>query len=210
MSDLVDSGNPRIAPGSRREIGALNSLIAHTVGAVTGGEPPNVFTTLARHQRLFRPWLRFAAALMPRGDLPRRDSELVILRVAWNCDCEYERRQHERLARREGLTAADVERVAEGPSADGWTPRQAALLRTADALHDRRTLSDELWAELQSHLSETQLIELPMLVGHYEMLAMTLNSLRVQPDEPGDAARGVLGRVSGALAGVGHKTGGDG
>ena len=210
MSDLVDAPAPRVAPGSRREIGALNSLIAHVVGAVTGGEPPKVFTTLARHRRLFRPWLRFAAALMPRGDLPRRDSELVILRVACNCDCEYERRQHERLARREGLTAADVERVAAGPSADGWTPRQSALLRAVDALHERRTLSDELWAELGSHLNETQLIELPMLVGHYEMLAMTLNSLRVAPDEPGDAARGALGRVAGALAGVGGRTGGDG
>jgi alkylhydroperoxidase family enzyme len=210
MSDLVNSPTPRVGPGSRREIGALNSLIAHVAGAVTGGEPPNVFTTLARHRGLFRPWLRFAAALMPRGDLPRRDSELVILRVAWNCDCEYERRQHERLARREGLTAADVERVTAGPAAEGWTPRQAALLRAVDELHERRMLSDELWAELRSHLSETQLIELPMLVGHYEMLAMTLNTLRVEPDEPGDAARGALGRVAGTLAGLGRKTGGDG
>jgi hypothetical protein len=27
-----------------------------------------------------------------------------------------------------------------------------------------------------------RLIELCMLIGHYEMLAMTLNSLRVEPD----------------------------
>lgn len=32
-------------------------------------------------------------------------------------------------------------------------------------------------------LSAAELIELCMLVGHYEMLAMTLNALRVQPDE---------------------------
>ncbi len=31
-------------------------------------------------------------------------------------------------------------------------------------------------------LSDVQLIELPLLAGHYEMLAMTLNALRVPPD----------------------------
>ena len=31
-------------------------------------------------------------------------------------------------------------------------------------------------------LPEAQLIELCLLIGHYEMLAMTLNALRVQPE----------------------------
>ncbi len=31
-------------------------------------------------------------------------------------------------------------------------------------------------------LDDLELIELCMLVGHYEMLAMTLNSLAVEPD----------------------------
>ena len=44
-------------------------------------------------------------------------------------------------------------------------------------------LGDEVWTQLSAELSDTQLIELCMLVGHYEMLAMTLRSLRVQPDQ---------------------------
>ena len=66
------------------------------------GRPPNLFSTLARHRRLFRAWLRFAGALMPRGSLPRADTELVILRVAHNSRCEYEWRHHERLGPRPG------------------------------------------------------------------------------------------------------------
>src|SRR5438270_92593 len=79
---------PRLAPGTRREIGALNALIVRAIGLATGGRPPNVFTTLARHRRLFRAWLRFAGRLMPRGTLPRADTELVILRVAHHCGCD--------------------------------------------------------------------------------------------------------------------------
>ena len=56
---------------------------------------------------------------MPGGELPRRDTELVILRVAANCACAYEQRHHEHLARRAGLTAAEFARVAEGPDAPG-------------------------------------------------------------------------------------------
>jgi AhpD family alkylhydroperoxidase len=178
---------PRVAPGRRADIGALNSLIVRVIGAATGGHPPNVFTTLARHRGLFRRWLRFAGALMPGGRLPRADAELVILRVAHNCHCEYERDQHARIALTAGLTREDVARVPSGPGADGWTPRQALLLRVADALHADRDLSDELWAELSAELEELDRIELCLLVGHYEMLAMTLNALRVEPDAPAGA-----------------------
>jgi alkylhydroperoxidase family enzyme len=177
-------GGPRIAPGTRAEIGRVNHALARLLGAATGGEPPNVFTTLARHRGLFRRWLRFAGALMPGGRLARADTELLILRVAHNCDCEYEWRQHERIALTTGLDAEQVERVREGPDAVGWTLRQRLLLRAADELHADRTISDQLWAELRPLHSDPELIELCMLVGHYEMLAMTLNALAVEPEAP--------------------------
>jgi len=177
---------PRIGPGGPGEIGRVNHAITRVIGAATGGAPPNVFTTLARHRGMFRKWLRFAGSLMPGGVLPRAESELLILRVAHNAGSEYEWGQHERIAQAEGLSAEEVQRVREGPGADGWTQRQALLLSAADELHADRTISDDLWSGLSAILSEVELIELCMLVGHYEMLAMTLNSLRVEPDAPGD------------------------
>lgn len=188
---------PRIRPGGRSELGLLNHALARALGAATGGRPPNVFTTLGRHRRLFRPWLRFAGRLMPGGTLPRADSELVILRVAHNCGCEYEWAHHERLGAQAGLSAAAMERVRKGPGA-GWPPRQELLLRAADELHETRTISDDLWEALRDELDERDLIELCMLVGHYEMLAMTLNALRVQPDPP--ARRTALARLATRLS----------
>ena len=72
--------------------------------------------------------------------------------------------------------------MRDGAAADGWRHRQSLLLRAADELHEERTISDDLWAELRPLLSDQELIELCMLVGHYEMLAMTLNALAVEPD----------------------------
>jgi AhpD family alkylhydroperoxidase len=187
------AARPRIAPGGPAEIGRLNFAIARLAGAATGGGPPHVMTTLARHRRIFRRWLRFAAALMPGGTLPRADSELLILRVSHNTRCDYEWHHHERLGAAAGLGADEISRVREGPAAAGWSERQALLLRAADELHAERTLSAALWEELRPLLRDTELIELCLLVGHYEMLAMTLNALAVQPEalpsEPSRLAR---------------------
>lgn len=184
----MDAGpSPRIAPGTRRQLGLLNAGIARLAGLATRGKPPHIFTTLGRHRGLFRRWLWFAGGLMPGGKLPRAETELVILRVAHNAACEYEWSHHERLGRRAGLSAEEVARVREGATAPDWSSRQEMLIEAADALHADGVIGDELWARLSAELSEVELIELCLLIGHYEMLAMTLNSLRVEPDFPATA-----------------------
>jgi alkylhydroperoxidase family enzyme len=173
----------RIRPGSRSEIGLLNTLLASTSGRAVGTEPLKLFTTMARHRRLFRGWLRFAAALTLRGKLPRVDAELVILRVAANCGSAYEQRHHERIARASGLSSAQISALEQRADAHPWTPRQLALLNAVDELHRTRMLTDAAWHAAAGHLDHVQLVELCMLVGHYEMLAMLLNSAGVQPDD---------------------------
>lgn len=187
---------PRIRPGQGREIGRLDALAASVFGRAQGTGPLNLFLTLARHRALFRGWLAFAGALMLRGLLPRADAELVILRVAHNCSSEYEWRHHERLAQSAGLTAEEVARVRAGALAPGWSDRQSALLQATDELHEHREIRDFVWPRLRSTLDDRELIELCMLVGHYEMLAMTVASLRIQPDEPrAGAASSISGRL---------------
>ena len=173
---------PRIAPGDRGDVGAFAWGFAALAGRVSGTGPPNLFLTLGRHRRLFRGWLRFAGRLMPRGTLPRRDTELVILRVAHVRSCDYERTHHERLGRKAGLSAAELARVADGPDAPGWSPREQAVLRATNALLRDHDIDDETWRALHGHLGDQGCIELCLLVGHYDMLAGTINALRIQPD----------------------------
>jgi AhpD family alkylhydroperoxidase len=174
---------PRIAPGGREDIGLVNAAIVRVIGLATGDRPPHVFTTLARNRRLFRRWLWFAGGLMPGGKLPRVDTELVILGVAHLTDNEYEWAHHERLGARAGLTPEEIERVRQGPDAVGWSGRQRLLLAAVGESHGEGRISDATWAGLAAELDEPLLIELCLLIGHYEMLAMTLASLRVQPEQ---------------------------
>ena len=172
----------RIAPGGRRDVGLFTWALSHVAGRVARTEPLHLFLTLGRHRKLFRRWLWFAGGLMPGGTLPRRESELVILRVAHLRSSSYELQHHDRLGRRAGLDDAELERVAQGSAAPGWRPRERALLGAVEALHRDGDLDDASWAELRSHLDEREAIELCMLAGHYEMLATTIAALRIQPE----------------------------
>ena len=73
-------------------------------------------------------------------------------------------------------------------------------MHASDELHTDRRLSDTIWARLRTRYDDARMIELRMLVGHYEMLAMTLNSLNVQPEhcltEPRRRGTRLLQRVA--------------
>jgi alkylhydroperoxidase family enzyme len=160
----------------------LATVVAALAGRVTHTEPHRIFTTLARHRRLFRRWLPLANVLLQRGDLPRRDAELLILRTAWNCGCWYAWVQHATLATSHGLTEDIVDAIPDWRESDAYSQRQRHLLSAADELHRNQVITDATWATLAAELQDTELIELCFLVGHYEMLAMTLNSLGVEPE----------------------------
>lgn len=173
---------PRIAPGGWREVGPVVAGFSRIAGRVTGTEPPAIFLTLGRHRGLFWGWLHFAGRLMPGGRLPRRETELVILRVATLAGSDYEFSHHARLGARAGIGPTELERVVAGPEAEGWSARERLLLEVTDELHHHRDLSDATWARLRAEFDERTCIEVLLLVGHYQMLAQTLGTLRVQPD----------------------------
>ena len=139
----------------------------------------NIFATFVRHPGLFRKWMPFGGKLLS-GKIPARERELVILRTGYLCRSEYEWGQHVTIGRAAGLTDEEIERVKAGPDDPAWDGFDATLLRAADELHEDACISDATWAALAARYDEKQLIELPMLIGQYHLVAFTLNSLGVQ------------------------------
>ncbi|MGB6058369.1 MAG: carboxymuconolactone decarboxylase family protein [Microthrixaceae bacterium] len=172
----------RLATASEAQAALLEPL---------GGDSAlNLFSTLANHPKLMRPWLRFGGQLLQRSALSDRERELVILRVAMRCGSEYEWGQHVGIARDAGLRNDEIERVGaledevQSGSTGPWTATEAALIRAADELLGDHVLSDQTWEQLSTTHSTEQLIELTMLVGHYAMLAGLLRTLQVPTEVP--------------------------
>ena len=143
----------------------------------------NIFTTLLRNPELFKAWMPFGGHLLTAGTLSGQDRELLILRTALNCASPYEWGQHVRISEAAGIDRETIDRVVTGPDADGWSDAEAALLRAADELHRDAKIGDSTWAALAEAYDEKQLIEIPMLIGQYHMVAFALNSLGVEQDE---------------------------
>jgi 4-carboxymuconolactone decarboxylase len=143
----------------------------------------NIFPTFARHPDLFRAWLPFGGFLLTAGKLSGRDRELLILRTAVRTESSYEWGQHVRISLDGGIEREAIDRVVEGPDAEGWSTHEAALLRAADELHDDSRISDATWKTLAETYDDEQLMEATIVVGHYHMVAFALNSYGVELDE---------------------------
>jgi 4-carboxymuconolactone decarboxylase len=179
------SPEPRIPPLPPEEWdGEVKKILEAVPGGVENrlGDN-NIFPTLARHPELFRAWLRFGGYLLTSGKLPGRDRELLILRTSVNTRSSYEWGQHVRISLAGGIERETIDRVLEGPDAEGWSPHEAALLRAADELQRDSRISDATWSALAETFDAEQLIETTMVVGHYTMLAGALNSFGVELDE---------------------------
>lgn len=180
------STEPRIPPLPPDEWGDQPDL-QRILEAVPGGVSNrlgdnNIFPTFARHPDFFRAWLPFGGFLLTAGKLSGRDRELLILRTAVNCRSDYEWGQHVRISLDGGIEREVIDRVLEGPDAEGWSEHEAGLLRAADELHHGSQISDGTWETLARTYDTEKLIEATMIVGHYHMVAFGLNSFGVELD----------------------------
>jgi alkylhydroperoxidase family enzyme len=147
------------------------------------GRTFNVLATLVRHPDLLERWNGFAGHVMgATSTLPPREREILILRIGWLNDSEYEFGQHVLFGRRAGLTDAEIERVKLGPAAPSWDAFDATLCQAADDLHRDGAVSDSTWGALAERYDERQLIDLLFTVGQYNLVSWVLNSLGVELD----------------------------
>ena len=84
----------------------------------------NIFKVLAHHPKLVKRWTPFAGHILGKQTLPFRDRELLILRIGWLNQAEYEFAQHELIAKKGGVSDADIARLKDGPKAAGWSEQE--------------------------------------------------------------------------------------
>ena len=141
----------------------------------------NLRATLMKNKPLFLRWELFANQVFVHSDIPRREKEIIILRIAWLCQSDYEWQHHVAGSKQQKLFSDDViDRIKEGPEADGWDPIDSSLVRAVDELYANNFVSDSTWKILSEKYSTPQLIEILFIVGYYNLLALVMNSLGAQ------------------------------
>jgi 4-carboxymuconolactone decarboxylase len=176
---------PRIQPVSLTDAEPETHDMLAALSTLRGddAEVLNVFRTMAQHPKLMKRWLVFANHVLTKSTLSGRDREIAILRAGWRCHAPYEWGQHVGIAIREGVSVEEVERIAVGPDAPGWSAHDAAILRATDELHDTSTISDETWATLMETYDHRQMMDLVFVVGQYHLVSFALNAFGVERDD---------------------------
>jgi 4-carboxymuconolactone decarboxylase len=185
---MTETG-PRLPP---LPAGEWDEVLTRVLENSPGGtdEPMHIFTTLGRADpELFRRWLGFGGALLS-GSLPGRLRELVILRTAARFGGRYEWAQHLELGALQGITWTEMAALVDfdgGLEAVEWAPVERAALRAVDETAADGAVGDATWDALAAELRESELIELLMLIAHYEMLTSVLRSLRIELEPRAEA-----------------------
>ncbi len=144
----------------------------------------NVIGTLANHWEAYKKFGVWGNHVLGEtSSLPPREREILILRIGWLCQAEYEWGQHVLIGKQAGLSEEEIARIKDGPDAPGWDAFDATLLRAVDELHADAFISDKTWSALAQRYNKHQLMDVVFAVGQYNMVSMALNSFGVQLDE---------------------------
>lgn len=159
--------------------GIVGRAITAAAKRATKGRSYHFMRVLAINGRLQVPYLIWNSRLMPRGKLPRQQTEAVILRTAWLCASQYEWTQHRAIGRSVGLSEDQLEAIGSDPQSALLDEQTRLLLAGVAELLDDHKLSDATYEALREALPPKLILEYTMLVGTYAALAGSLNSFGV-------------------------------
>lgn len=180
---MIRLKQPRIYPLKETEWNEEVKTLLKPMVDENNGRIINIYPTLARHEKLLKRWLVFARHILSKSSLPAREREILILRIGWLCQAEYEWGQHVKIGKKIGLDDEEIQGIMDGPDSSRWNKFDATLLRAVDELYYDSFISDPTWKTLTERYTTQQLLDLVFTVGQYNLVSMALNTLGVQLED---------------------------
>lgn len=143
--------------------------------------PINLFKALANNPEAMKAF-RGAGLWIRHGcPLDTRLREMAILQVGYVTNSAYEFSHHVKIGKNFGVTAADISAII----AESWgektdlTALEKAVLRAARDLTLKIEIDEGTWAELEAALGHERLIELVLIIAHYNYVVRLLSALKI-------------------------------
>ncbi|KEA62451.1 hypothetical protein ADIMK_3342 [Marinobacterium lacunae] len=146
------------------------------------GRPINVHKLMAHNPVLLKAWWDYRNYSVTGGTLGKRLGELIILRVATHMRAWYEWGSHVERGLACGLSREEIERIKDTPNPDEWLEKEYLLLLGVDELIIRKGLSPELLAQLRTHYTDAELMDLIAIHGMYVTLGCMINTWGLELD----------------------------
>lgn len=151
--------------------------------ALKSRPPLNIYRMLSHAGPAAVGFLKLGSALLRENQLDSRLRELAILRVGILCRASYEVFQHERIARKVGLSDSKIEALRDGPDAAVFEEIERKVLRYTDAVVLNVKAGDSTFQALSQVLSHREICELTLTIGFYMMVSRFLENFEVEIED---------------------------
>ncbi|MEM7017299.1 MAG: carboxymuconolactone decarboxylase family protein [Pseudomonadota bacterium] len=168
---------PRIQPIEKVAEKARAAMKSSAANAV------NVAATMHHNRTIAKAIGAMSQAVLFDGGLSRRNVEIAVLRMGWNCQAVYEFGQHTLFGREAGLAEEEIYLVTRPIAQGKWTAAEAAILQVVDDLYADDCVGDASWAAASEHFDTSEIIHLVAAACHYRTVSAFLNSAGVELDE---------------------------
>ena len=130
------------------------------------GIVPNLFATIAKYPQALKPMLDLLQALAKKSEISFKLQELANLEVSRINRCNYCLTHHGRMARIQGLNKTQIETLKKGTVVENLSDKEKTVVEySRQVTLDAESVSDELFNRLKSHFSDSQIVNLTLIIG---------------------------------------------
>jgi alkylhydroperoxidase family enzyme len=115
--------------------------------------------------------------------LPDSDREVIILTAAREVDARYAWSRHEIRAHNVGIRPEVIDALRAKAPVDQFTGKERLLVEFTRTLMREHTLSDDLFARMESEFGRAKFVEAVGLLGHYMTIGTVIRLFEVKPPE---------------------------
>ena len=143
----------------------------------------NIVRVAYNNPHMFRGFGSMSVRVHSASHLSDRIRELVVLSVTGRLHATYEWQPHVRLARKQGISEADIDALWDGNVAhfQGIDGATVAFARAVD----EATVDEQLWQKAREYYSEIDLLDMTMLAGFYGLASRLALTFDIEPDIAG-------------------------
>jgi alkylhydroperoxidase family enzyme len=126
----------------------------------------------------------FSAFPMAKAPLDEHLRELALMRTGYGRGSQFVFSQHCKAARRVGVAEEKIQAVPFWTIAEVYTPLERAVLAFTDGMViEGGRVHDKVFAALQSHLPDEQILMLTYFINMYALHATSTKALRLEYDD---------------------------
>ncbi len=144
-----------------------------------GTAPLNLHRIYANAPKISRRMSAVAQALRNDAIVPRADRELIILRATQLAHGDYPHEEHKPIAMSCGISAAQIDALANWRDSGLFSDRQRALLAYADAMVSAQGVDDATFDAMKRFFSTQEIVELTMNAAYYSATSQISRALGV-------------------------------